>query len=98
MFKVGQKVVCIDPNNLDSNTKPLIDGEIYTVRWIGVGVKNGVRVNSIRLLEITNKISYDGKIEWSYLMERFRPIDHSFGEKLASEIEEEINEEQLVIK
>jgi len=29
---------------------------------------------------------------------RFRPIEDSFGQQIASEIEEEINQEQLVIK
>lgn len=84
MFKVGQKVVCIN-----SNGNPmLIQNEIYTCN--GYDDKFN---DEIQLIELG--IACNGKYYCAYAY-RFRPIDYTFGEKLAEEIQEEINQEQLV--
>lgn len=37
MFRVGQKVVCIDAKRTNSRNYPeLVEGNVYTVAWVGV--------------------------------------------------------------
>lgn len=81
MFKVGQKVVCVR----EGQTKATKVGEIYTIEllfeWYGIP--------ACLLKEVETHLP-------GFDLSRFRPIDYTFGEKLAEEIQEEINQEQLV--
>lgn len=91
MFKVGQKVVCIiDFIGIETRsfttwtktTRPIpIKGDVYTIS----------RINHNGWLQLS-----EFKDSWNYDPAKFRPIDFSFGEKLAEEIQEEINQENLV--
>lgn len=90
MFKINQKVVCIKGFNGSYNS--IVKDEIYKVtatRCLELGLE--INVNN-------QMATISDKSWWTDPEDYFRPLDHSFGEKLASEIEEEINEEQLVIK
>jgi hypothetical protein len=90
MFKVGQKVVCIDakPRIVDryGNILP-IEGEIYTIRKV---IEWGVF-----LVEIVNKPQwYDDPgtkklifTETCFMADRFRPIDYTFGEQVCESLE-----------
>ncbi len=79
MFRVGQKVVCVD-DCTGRNYAPfphdrpdlegLRKGEVYTVR--SVGVEYGVSV--IRLAEIRRQYSNRLRAENVYAAARFRPV------------------------
>lgn len=86
MFHVGQKVVCVDDSGLPglpyaavrgfasdaleiTHVATLTRGAQYTIRDI---IKKGVR-----LAEVVNEIGiciYDGVMEPTYKVERFRPV------------------------
>lgn len=83
IFKVGQKVVCESPIGI------LVKGEIYTCMGA-----NSHLPDQMQVLELG--IGDDGFNYWSAYYSRFRPIDYTFGEKLAEEIQEEINQENLI--
>ena len=78
MFRVGQKVVCVDDglhglfNPPGYIIRPSLDGlaagRVYTVRWLG----NKFGRPTVWLAEITRPIDPDG-IEAGYAVERFRP-------------------------
>jgi len=99
MFKIGQKVVCVEGYTLITTGVRIIKNEIYTVsaiqdcncfQNISVGIKDG----------FGTRCSCCGKSfgndECFHRASRFRPIDYTFGENLAEEIQEEINQEQLI--
>lgn len=90
MFKVTQKVVCVD-NSFGQIACNLIKDEIYTIREICGPYHDG---NYGFFLHEVKTVNYNG--EWTYCSSRFRPVDYTFGEKLAEEIQEEINQENLV--
>jgi hypothetical protein len=103
MFKVGQKVVCVDakPRFSYSIMAKVKEGEIYTVKdlrrcmcgddLIYIGTPS---INSNTTCRCNKCFANNGKGFFGAW--RFRPIDHAFGHQIASEIEEEINQEQLV--
>ncbi len=75
-FKVGQKVVCIEP------IEELTNGEIYTVTNANVDAFNdyGIMVKGITATKILGKTLF-------YLSSRFRAIDDSWVENILEEIE-----------
>ena len=87
MFKVGQKVVCVETARKEG--VGIYKDEIYTC-----GGEDKFFKGEMIILEIPHPTAG----YWCAPFKYFRPIDHSFGENLASEIEQEINEEQLVCK
>lgn len=85
MFKIGDKIVCI--NSLSSVT--LVKDEIYTI----VGFRSNRFPNSgIQLKEISPLKSNC----FSYKMERFRKVDYNYGEAVLTEIIEQVKEDELV--
>lgn len=80
MFKLGQKVVCIDDAPMRNNCGDvlplrLIKGQIYTVR--AVHTEPHIQGYGVRLVELLNPsvVWSDGtEYEWSYQSERFRPV------------------------
>lgn len=79
MFKVGQKVVCIDDapmRNDCGDVMPLrlVRGKVYTVR--SIHTEPHIEGYGVRLEELLNPsiVWADGEREWSYQSERFRPI------------------------
>lgn len=93
MFKVGQKVVCVDGKNFASTHIALAEKEIYTIRDIVHFKGEGI---GIYLKEVINKREMFSGQEFGYFTARFRPIDFNFGEVVAEHIEEKINQEQLI--
>ena len=87
MFKVGQPVVCVKQarsrRHICEGRPEPIKGEIYTFD----GFYNGTHIGLIEMHP-----------DSCFLIDLFRPIDYSFGEKLAEELQEEINQEQLISK
>lgn len=75
MFKVGQKVVCINDDGFEFFTPKLIKNEIYTIRTL-IGIHLTV-------------VEFGDDDNLRYFQTRFRPIDYRFGEKLAEEINQE---------
>lgn len=100
-FKIGQKVVCINHficAGTTDDTYP-VKGEIYTIREIREALTPKYRGHiSFLFEEIHNRSQYYpwGFLEPSFLSYRFRPIDYSFGEKIASEITEACEELELI--
>jgi len=94
MFKVGQKVVCVGGVWTTAFSNNPIKNEIYTFDGYDTYTKDGD--SFIFLKEFNNVSPTQGRDSYRYRL--FRPIDHSFGEKLAEEIEQEIKEEQLILK
>jgi len=85
-FKVGQRVVCIEDRGQKYIT--LSRGEMYTVRSVRPST-GGIRVKEIILPQ-----THYGECAHRGL--RFRKVDEQFAEQLLSEIEEELNQENLV--
>jgi hypothetical protein len=79
MFRVGQKVVCVDDSPTDADGgKELERGQIYTVRWCGVWGWPSVYKDEVcvRIFEVVR-----GPDEWvpecvdlPFSVHRFRPI------------------------
>ena len=95
MFKIGQKVVCVDASGLDlsyGENGPQF-GEIYTIRDFYI---DGT---SVYLNEIVNKkhLYNVGFLEACFLLTRFRPLDETFAEETLKNIAEQIEQEQLVL-
>jgi hypothetical protein len=96
-FKIGQKVVCIADftRGMYNNIVP-IKGEIYTVREIVTrNHKTG-----LLLAEVVNSHHRynDGVCEKAFSVNCFRPIDYSFGEKIAESITKECESEKETVK
>lgn len=80
MFKVGQKVVCINDSPVRSDCEGhvplrLVRDAVYTVR--SIQIEPNIDGYGIRLEELLNPsvIWADGsECEWSYASERFRPL------------------------
>jgi hypothetical protein len=57
-FEVGQKVVCVDAKRTNKNNAPeLVEGKIYTIRWIGPHTPYGDKEATIcvRLVEVPSR-------------------------------------------
>ena len=67
----GTKVICIDACGEFPDVEPLVEGETYTVRRIGVGLIRGFPAFGCFLEEIINGKAVTGR-EWSYGLRRFR--------------------------
>ncbi len=85
MFKVGDKVVCVQNNN----TIIEID-KIYTIIEIG-----GLSGTGIRLVGVSEYCEFT-KSDWFYYPYRFRKLDDSFATEVLENIKEQIEEEELV--
>ena len=88
MFKVGQKVVCINKKPISSNffnscLSKLKVGEIYTV----VGTDDG----GLQLKEVKSKHPLGG-----FNMSRFRPVDDTWVEELLCKLIDEVEDDELV--
>lgn len=81
MFRVGQKVVCVDASKIahdefgrDVDTRDIVEGGIYTIRW--VGEYEGVAC--VRLVGVFRYHSPIGTIirgiDCPFRASRFRPI------------------------
>lgn len=102
MFKVGQKVVCIN-GSPDPNKKhhPSVvfpkTGKIYTIRHIWESQTHSGRIGVV-LEEIRNPINPHYNHEYGFDSDRFKPIDMiddsvEWAESILTEIEEKIEEE-----
>lgn len=93
MFRVGQKVVCVDDSNYRNPhlahlfSNPPVRGRIYTVRGITAG-------GLVLLKEIENPPYRwrDGFYEPGYLPFRFRPIDDLTAELAQTELSRVVEE------
>lgn len=80
MFKVGQKVVCIDDRPQCAATAPfmplrLVHGAIYTIR--SIHIEPHIEGYGVRLEELLNPSmiwANDEESEWSYHPRRFLPL------------------------
>jgi hypothetical protein len=84
-FRVGQKVVCVDAAPRYYRTCHLIKGEIYTIERCPIE-KRGP---AVILVEVKSPNNIDGR----YFADRFRPIDYTFGEKVAEKITKQVEKE-----
>lgn len=98
MFKIGQKVVCIDNTPRDDRDLTILAlsklkvGETYTVREIF-----DPQCSAIALEEIISPYSERLNREMGYKSDRFLPLDsHQFAEDTLNRISEEIEEEMMV--
>ena len=82
MFKVGQKVVCVDDSGFEFYFPKLIKGKIYTIRE--------VLELHIRIME------FEDCYELRYYKRRFRPLDETFATEVLEQIKEQIEQEELV--
>ena len=78
MFRVGQKVVCVDADGLQSDRSifsslPQV-GSVYTVREIIPSDCGWPRVPALTLNEIKGEWDPMWGVEYSFLATRFRPI------------------------
>ena len=101
MFKIGQKVICID--NTPRDNRPLTIevlskikvGETYTIKSIFESVNPGQY--SIALEETSTPYSAKLGHEMGYKADRFRPLEsHQFVEEILNKITREIEEEMFV--
>jgi hypothetical protein len=91
MFKINEKVVCIDDSKgLTSGTRLLKKGEIYTViKTTNVGI-GGILVAEIEP-EKNDYNSYH-----YYINSRFRKIDYDFGKNLLEKLKNEVLTEMVL--
>ena len=96
-FKVGEKVVCVEP------IYNLIKGEIYTIETIKI-CKCGIVLLSISEDFRKNKVDGTrcscGVISWGeslWYSNRFRKLDHQFSEDVIAEIIKQVKEEELIL-
>ena len=82
MFRVGQKVVCIKPDE-DGD---LVKGEIYTV--IDVRLSTG----GVKLREAKCTGFFSGY----FRPDRFRPVDNDWAEELLCKLMSEVEDNELV--
>lgn len=83
MFKIGQKIVCVKVNPLNT----LKEGEVYTV----VAVRASTGGVKLKEQEATDPYSSGYFAEW-----RFRPVDDSWVEELLHKLSQEVESELLV--
>lgn len=92
MFKVGQKIVCVDSSNQTMmGYTPVIKDHIYTIRAF-------TPTRTILLVEIVNTPIHlmDGYRESGYNQSRFRPIETKWVEELLERITEDINIDEML--
>ncbi len=82
MFKIGQKVVCIEVDRYGL----LKNDEIYTVS--DINSRGGVMV-----VEVDSR----GYLSGYFVKEKFRPIDDDFAKEILERIKQEIEHEQLIL-
>lgn len=94
-FKVGQKVVCVEP--IDT----LVLNDMYTISRLNTCICNEV---SVSVAEYKNDNNYAGvKCKCGHIFycandfrsNRFRPLDHEFADKVEAMIKEQVKQEQL---
>lgn len=89
-FKVGQKVVCVDSSGT-GRFKPITKGEIYTIRYITIGLNElSVIIPAVLLEEVINDVNIIG-LENAYASRRFRPLDHAFADKVEAMIKKSLS-------
>lgn len=100
MFRVGQKVVCVnkDPEH------PLVVGRIYTItgcyntckcgELVTVGIIGSTRVGGISQCPTCDTISVDPTDEWRFLASRFRAIVEDLTADLARKENDRLVEER----
>lgn len=82
MFKIGQKVVCINSEAgwLDG-IKELVNGETYTINHV---------------IEQINNVGVIG-VSGCWNASRFRPLDDGWAEEILCKLIEQINADELVV-
>lgn len=77
-FHVGQKVVCVDATSITYHEKgsELVEGHIYTVREVGITVRNmlGLRLQEQKLTTALGYWSGRPHTDAFYRASRFRPV------------------------
>jgi len=93
MFKIGEKVVCIDDENQYNitvrNSERVKKGEIYTV-------KGFTSISGVRLKEIHGGFFIYDNEEAGFKTERFRKLDHEFAENILAEITEAMQRQEIL--
>lgn len=95
MFKVGQKVVfvfenCKEPNmNYPQHNSIVVIEALNGICPCGCGLPK-YKLEGFPVCKLG--------VSQSFVQDCLRKIDYTFGEKLAEEIQEEINQEQLILK
>lgn len=82
MFKIGEKIVCVDPSI------SLVKGEIYTVKIIRACT------GGIMLKEVKTAPIYNGYFHWW----RFRKLDYDFAEQVLFRIADQVKIEELELQ
>lgn len=70
-FYVGQEVVCVDATVKLGNVDPLVENQIYRIRWIGPFVHFGQECIAVRLEGIIRGRHGD---DMPFYAKRFRPL------------------------
>jgi hypothetical protein len=90
MFKIGEKVVCIDDSKGRYTGKiTLVKGEIYTVIKLTNVEEGGV------LLKEIEPMKNDYNSYHYYSNHRFRKIDYSFSEELLEKIKQDFFKDKV---
>ena len=84
MFKIGQKVVCIESSTI--STINVVKGKTYTVIGYSEWHPQGVML----------KEAISNPAEVGFWEHRFRPIDDKWVEELLCKILEEVEQDELV--
>lgn len=101
MFRIGQKIICID----DSGNVPLVKGKIYTIKSLDILCECGTLVNvgilntqprkypTSRCIRCKKDMHYPKW--WGFRISRFAPLNENFAEDVLLNISEKVKEEQL---
>lgn len=96
MFKVGQKVVCIDDAFTDKYVR---NGVLLPEMHKDYTIRGFNRNGAMWLVEIKNfdyPFSTGGTGEPAFKTFRFRPLDEIFAEETLARIAKEVEQEQLI--
>lgn len=77
MFRVGQKVVCVDARDTNSHGLPeIVEGGVYTIRWVGVDdYKLCVRLVEVPRNALAPPFTTPPEfLDWPFYASRFRPV------------------------
>lgn len=83
MFKIGQKVVCVEPS------VTLIKNEIYTITWVGKCTRSGAL--GVRVKEAQPRPQFLNFHYW-----RFREIDTDWVDEVLEKVVEKIEQTELI--
>ena len=92
----GTIVVCLDASRLLNAvapcSRPLVEGEYYTIREAGTRLHTGQYVRGVLLNEITRPVHRGTGVEYGFLASRFRPAESTHSESTTVAAQQKVSQ------